>query len=107
MRNNLMAALTALSVVLAGCARPAAETSLVAVPERCEDIVADAIASTPGQARWIAREGVRQQFSDARGNLLAAGYRRIRVVSNTVTCRQHSLGLGLTSCTAMARACGR
>lgn len=107
MRFPVFAALVALSIAHGGCALPAADPSILAAPERCEDIVADGIASTRGQARWIAREGVRQQFADARGNLLAAGYQRIRIVSNTVRCRAHSLGLGLTSCTAIARACGR
>lgn len=107
MRRTGLACLLAAAVLQGGCALPDPDTVLVAAPESCEDIVADGIASTPGQARWIAREGVRQQFADVRGNLLGEGFTRIRIVSRKVRCRPHSLGLGLTTCTALARACGR
>lgn len=107
MRRTALASLIAVAILHGGCAVLSPDTPLSAVPESCEDIVADGIASTPGEARWIAREGVRQQFADVRGNLLRAGLKRIRIVSSDVRCRPHSLGLGLSTCTAVARACGR
>lgn len=107
MRRTALVSLIAVAILHGGCAVPSPDPSLSAAPESCEDIVSDGIASTLGEARWIAREGVRQQFADVRGNLLRAGFKRVRIVSSDVRCRPHSLGLGLSTCTAAARACGR
>lgn len=90
------------------CAVPASRPSMSNTPaQRCEDIVAEGLASREAAAKKIAKEGVNQQLADARGNLLSLGLRRIRGVSYQTRCRPHTLGLGLVKCTAVARLCGR
>jgi hypothetical protein len=107
MRFHDIACVFSLALLTGGCAWTGPAPADFEPSERCEDIVAEGVATTPGQARWIAREGVRQQTADVRGNLLRAGLHQVRVGQHHVRCQPHSLGLGLTTCTATARACGR
>ncbi len=74
---------------------------------RCEDATAEGISQQTAEAREIARAGVAHQLADVRGNLLAQGLRRIKVVAREVHCQPDSLGLGLISCSALIRLCGR
>ena len=74
---------------------------------RCEDATAEGIGQQTAEAREFARAGVKHQLADVRGNLLAQGLRRIRVVAREVHCQPHSLGLGLIRCSALLRLCGR
>ena len=91
-----------------GCAVPSSRAPMSNVPDqRCEDVVAEGLASREAAAKKIAKEGVTQQLADARGNLLALGLHSIRGTSYETRCRPHTLGLGLVKCTAVARLCGR
>ncbi|MEQ1716671.1 MAG: hypothetical protein ABL907_11910 [Hyphomicrobium sp.] len=74
---------------------------------RCAEAVADGLAAGRGHATALAMAGVRHQYDDARGYLLANGYRRVRVVQQEARCGPHPLGIGLVKCTAYARLCGR
>lgn len=98
-----------LPLALAACAGgPARRAGSAATPPvRCEDVVAEGQGATAAAAKRIAKAGVEQQLADARGNLLALGLRRVRGTSYETRCRPHTLGLGLVTCTAVARVCGR
>lgn len=103
----LMIALAAVSACLAAgaCAVPADDRRLAA-GARCEDVVGEGMGQTRKRAQFLAKEGVRHQLADARGNLLRSGLRGVRAEGADVRCRPHTLGLGLINCTAVARLCG-
>lgn len=75
--------------------------------QRCDDAVGDGLSVGRGHATALAIEGARQQFADARGHLLALGYRHVRVVDHKITCKRHPVFTDLQKCTAAARLCGR
>jgi hypothetical protein len=74
---------------------------------RCAEAVAEGLAPGKGHATALAMAGARHQYDDARGYLLANGYRRVQVMSTKTKCTPHSLPIGLMKCTAVARLCGR
>lgn len=100
-------ALTFLAAALSACAIPSGPKLPQGPAARCEEVVSEGMAEHEADAKKIAKEGVNQQLADARGNLLALGFKRIRGVSYENHCRPDSLGLGMVKCTAVANLCGR
>lgn len=107
MHFRQLLALTSVGAAVAACAVPSGPKLPPAPEARCEDVISEGMAEREADAKRIAKEGVDQQLADARGNLLAAGLKRVRGVSYQTRCRPDALGLGLKTCTATARLCGR
>jgi hypothetical protein len=96
---------------LASCAANAPVTSS---PARsfppCDTIGSTATTPSRGTSLAYAQRSLAQIYPDARGDLLGAGYRRIRVVGRNSTCKPYRIAgadTGLVSCTVQARVCGR
>lgn len=108
MAVKAFSALACGALMLAACAPFEPDQGQIGrLPEKCEDAIAEGSAENRGKASALAEAGTRHQFDDVRGNLLAQGLRRIRVVKAETSCRPHTLGLGLVKCTSVARLCGR
>ena len=109
MSVSRLLAVAFLAITVSGCAGGPGSCPRGGVRSaaKCEEIVAEGLAGGEREAKRIAKEGVTQQLADARGNLLALGFKRVRGTAFDTRCRPHTLGLGLVKCTAVARLCGR
>jgi hypothetical protein len=76
----------------------------------CDTIGSTATTPSRGASLAYAQRSLSQIYPDARGDLLGAGYRRIKVVARRSTCGPYKIAgveTGLITCTVQARVCGR
>jgi hypothetical protein len=95
---------------LASCAANAPVVSSARTFPPCDTIGSTATTPSRGTSIAYAQRSLAQLYPDARGDLLGAGYRRIRVVGRNSTCKPYRIvgaDTGLVSCTVQARVCGR
>jgi hypothetical protein len=97
------------STLLAGCGLTSqgAQSPRIAP---CDTLSGSGTAAGRGVALAYAQRQVSHQFADARGDLLRAGYRRIRVIGRSSECRADKIGglsASLITCTAKVRVCGK
>jgi hypothetical protein len=94
---------------LASCAANPPPANVRTFPP-CDTIGSTATTTTRGASIAYAQRSLAQIYPDARGDLLGAGYRRIKVVGRKSTCGPYRIAgvdTGLVSCTVQARVCGR
>jgi hypothetical protein len=95
---------------LASCAANAPVTRSAPTFPPCDTIGSTATTPSRGASIAYAQRSLAQLYPDARGDLLGAGYRRIRVVGRNAACKPYRIAgadTGLVSCTVQARVCGR
>jgi hypothetical protein len=76
----------------------------------CDTVSSMATTTSRGASLAYAQRSLSQLYPDARGDLLGAGYRRIKVVARRSTCGPYKIAgveTGLVTCTTQARVCGR
>jgi hypothetical protein len=95
---------------LASCAANVPVGSNARTFPPCDTIGSTATTTSRGASIAYAQRSLANIYPDARGDLLGAGYRRIRVVGRNTTCKPYRIAgadTGLVSCTVQARVCGR
>jgi hypothetical protein len=95
---------------LAGCAANVPVPSTARSFPPCDTIGSSATTPSRGTSIAYAQRSLAQIYPDVRGDLLGAGYRRIRVVGRSATCKPYRIAgadTGLVTCTVQARVCGR
>lgn len=98
----------ALIIVAAGVAACAKSRPLPPAP--CDTVTGTATSYGRTISQRYAERDLARQLTDARGDLVSSGIRRVRVVARRSSCRPYSVfgaGTGLVTCTAQARVCGR
>jgi hypothetical protein len=98
-----------IALVLMSCAANPPVTTVRNFPP-CDTVGSTATTTSRGASLAYAQRSLAQIYPDARGDLLGAGYRRIRVVGRRSTCGPYKIAgveTGLVSCTVQARVCGR
>jgi hypothetical protein len=103
-------ALVAASLGLVSCASNAPVSGTARALPPCDTIGSTATTPSRGASIAYAQRSLAGLYPDARGDLLGAGYRRIRVIGRTSTCGPYRIAganTGLVSCTVQARVCGR
>lgn len=104
------------ALLLAGLALPACAPIKLAeppapasraLPSNCDLASSDGLSFSRSEAARLAQKGLAANLADVKGDLVAAGYSRLRVISRRVVCRPYPLSPALKSCTATARVCGR
>jgi hypothetical protein len=105
-----MIAVAGATLGLVSCAANVPVSSPVRTFPPCDTIGSTATTTSRGASVGYAQRSLAQLYPDARGDLLGAGYRRIRVVGRKTTCGPYRIAgtdTGLVSCTVQARVCGR
>jgi hypothetical protein len=111
MRSRRLAATIAASATLLGaCGAVRQQQQQVVTVAPCDTVSANATTYGRSRAALYAERNLRLEIADSRGDLVGSGLRRVRVIAKRTTCRPYTLfgtGTSLTSCTAVARLCGR
>jgi hypothetical protein len=97
------------ALALVSCAANAPMTNVRSLPP-CDTVSSTATTTSRGASLAYAQRSLSQLYPDARGDLLGAGYRRIKVVARRSTCGPYMIAgvdTGLVTCTTQARVCGR
>jgi hypothetical protein len=105
-----MIAVAGAALGLASCAANAPVKAPVPAFPPCDTIGSSATTTSRGASMAYAQRSLANIYPDARGDLLGAGYRRIRVVGRNATCKPYRIAgadTGLVTCTVQARVCGR